>query len=275
MIINRGAVCTEAASGSPPSTRATAAQRQKWGGVADVFDVEQYRRSARRAAMNDDTRGPTTPAPRLDQVAPVTLLDLSRTTPTPGGQSGEARRPSCPGNENQQQAGAQGGGQGSDAGSTAFQAITSQEELNRVIGARINQVKGPVRRLRPAPRRPRCTTRASGQQVPSYRRPSRRAEKAEKDLTPRAQVARLEAALEGPHPHPGQAPGQHHQDELAADADELLADLSATSPAAVLVAANAATPASSVRLPWFGRRERRPDRQERAAAALRQLRGND
>lgn len=56
MIISRGAVYTESSVRFASHDSCHCGAAPKWGGVADVFDVEQYRRSARRAAMNDDTR---------------------------------------------------------------------------------------------------------------------------------------------------------------------------------------------------------------------------
>lgn len=180
-------------------------------------------------------------------------------------------------NENQQQAGAQGGGQGSDAGSTAFQAITSQEELNRVIGARINQVKGQYADYDQLREKAQMYDQGVEANKSELQKAVERAEKAEKDLTPtRAQVARLEVALEkGLTLTQAKRLVGTTKDELAADADELLADLGGKSGGGA------------------GGGKRRDARQlqsgsrgsgdenagltgkERAAAALRQLRGND
>ncbi len=56
MIVGRGAVYTESSVRFASHDSCHCGAAPKWAGVADVFDVEEYRRSARRAAMDDTTR---------------------------------------------------------------------------------------------------------------------------------------------------------------------------------------------------------------------------
>ncbi len=129
---------------------------------------------------------------------------------------------------NQQQAGTQGGTQGGDGtGGGGFQAITSQEELNRVIGARINQVKSQYADYDVIREKAAKFDQADEANKSELQKALDRAEKAEKDLTPaQTQVARLEVALEkGLTLTQAKRLVGTTKDELAADADELLADL--------------------------------------------------
>lgn len=127
-------------------------------------------------------------------------------------------------NEIQQQTGTQGG---DGTGSDAFKAITSQEELNRVIGARINQVKSQYADYDEIREKAQKFDKADEANKSELQKAIERAEKAEKDLTPaQTQVARLEVALEkGLTLTQAKRLVGSTKDELAADADELLADL--------------------------------------------------
>lgn len=56
LTISRGAVYTERTVRFASHDDCQCGCAPKWGGAADVFDVDEYRRSARRAAMNESTR---------------------------------------------------------------------------------------------------------------------------------------------------------------------------------------------------------------------------
>jgi ParB-like chromosome segregation protein Spo0J len=113
-----------------------------------------------------------------------------------------------------------------------FKAITSQDELNRLIGERIGKVKSQYADYDDLKAKAAKLDEVEQSNKTELQKAIERAEKAEKDLTPtQLQVARLEVALEkGLTATQAKRLVGSTKEELASDADELLADLGDAKP---------------------------------------------
>jgi len=156
------------------------------------------------------------------------------------------------------------------AGSDEFKPITSQEDLNRLIGERIGKVKSQYADYDDLKAKAAKFDEADQANKSDLQKAIERAEKAEGALTPtQTQVARLEVALaKGLTATQAKRLVGSTKEELEKDADELLADLGAKKPdLKKLDPKKLQSGSSSSGEQLTGK--------ERAAAALRQLRGND
>ena len=149
-----------------------------------------------------------------------------------------------------------------------FKSITSQDELNRLIGERINKIKSQYADYDDVKAKAAKLDEVEQANKTELQKAIERAEKAEKDLTPtQVQVARLEVALEkGLTATQAKRLVGSTKEELAADADELIADLGPKSTAKKPDPKKLHSGSTASSDTATGR--------ERAAAALRQMRGN-
>lgn len=149
-----------------------------------------------------------------------------------------------------------------------FKAPTSQEEFDRMVGARLERERAKYADYDDIKAKAAKFDQADEASKSELQKERERAEKAEKDLTPaQQQVARLEVALEkGLTATQAKRLVGSTKEEFAADADELLTDLGAK-----------AKPKPDPKKLHSGSTGTGGDQttgKERAAAALRQLRGN-
>jgi predicted nucleic acid-binding Zn-ribbon protein len=151
-------------------------------------------------------------------------------------------------------------------GTEEFKAITSQEALTKVIGARINAVKSQYADYDDLKAKAEQFDKATEATKTEIEKANERATKAEAALTPaQQQVARLEVALaKGLTATQAKRLVGTTKEEFAADADELLADLgSKPKPKPDPKGLKSGSSGSS----------EQQTGKEKAAAALRQLRG--
>lgn len=148
-----------------------------------------------------------------------------------------------------------------------FKAPTSQEEFDRMVGARLERERSKFADYEDVKAKAAKFDAADEANKTELQKERERAEKAESALTPaQQQVARLEVALEkGLTATQAKRLVGSTKEEFAADADELLTDLGAKAKAKPdvkkLKSGSAADGDGNTG-------------KERAAAALRQLRGN-
>lgn len=152
-------------------------------------------------------------------------------------------------------------------GGNEFKAPASQEELDRIIGARIERERAKFADYKDIKAKAEKFDAVEEANKTELQKLAERAETAEKALTPaQAQIARLEVALEkGLTATQAKRLVGSTKEEFAADADELLNDLASSKPSHKpdpkrLSSGSAATEDAGM------------DGKERAAAALRRLR---
>lgn len=150
-----------------------------------------------------------------------------------------------------------------------FKAPTSQEEFDRMVGARLERERGKFSDYDDLKAKAEKFDKVDEASKTEVQKERERAEKAESALTPtQAQVARLEVALEkGLTATQAKRLVGSTKEEFAADADVLLSDLGAKP---------GAKPKPNVKTLQSGSTANGDNTtgRERAAAALRQLRGN-
>ncbi len=149
-----------------------------------------------------------------------------------------------------------------------FKAPTSQEEFDRMVGARLERERSKFADYEDVKAKAEKFDKAIEADKSELQKERERAEKAESALTPaQQQVARLEVAIEkGLTVTQAKRLVGTTKDEFTADAEELLSDLGAkaTKPKADV---------KKLKSGAAGDGENNTGK-ERAAAAIRQLRGN-
>jgi hypothetical protein len=183
--------------------------------------------------------------------------DIERVTATPAGQPGDSRR-SLMAEENTDD---KSGTENTDE----FKPITSQEELTKLIGERINKVKSKYADYDDVKAKAAEFDKAQEASKSELQKAADRAAQAEKERDElRLAHARAEVALDkGLTPTQAKRLVGSTKEELEADADELLADLGTPSKAK-------ADP-KSLKSGSSGSSEQLTGK-EKAAAALRQMR---